>query len=95
MTRSDLIEAMHQRFAHISHEQADQAVRALLHTVSSALVQGQRVELRGFGCFTVHYRAPRIGRNPRNGQTVAVQAKRLPHFKPGKALREIVNKKDI
>jgi len=93
MTRSDLVDALCERFAHLlPPEQADLAVRAILGTIGAALIRGQRVEVRGFGSFTVHHRAPRIGRNPRSGQAVAVQAKCLPHFKPGKALRASVDK---
>ena len=59
--------------------------------MSEALSQGQRIEIRGFGSFSLHYRAPRTGRNPKTGETVQLPAKYVPHFKPGKDLREQVN----
>ena len=70
---------------------AEQAVKALQDAIVDALVQGQRIEIRGFGSFSIHHRPERTGRNPRRGESVLVPAKRLPHFKPGKALREAVD----
>ena len=61
--------------------------------MGEALVRGHRIEIRGFGSFSVNHRPPRMGRNPRSGEAVAIPEKRVPHFKPGKALREAVDKR--
>ena len=66
---------------------------ALLEAMSDALARGHRIELRGFGSFTISHRPPRMGRNPRSGEQVAIPEKRVPHFKPGKALREEVDQR--
>ncbi|MEN9887543.1 MAG: hypothetical protein RL758_2121, partial [Pseudomonadota bacterium] len=67
------------------------AVKAILEAMSDALVKGQRIEIRGFGSFSVNRRPPRTGRNPRSGESVNIPEKRVPHFKPGKALRQSVD----
>ena len=67
------------------------AVKTVLAHLSEALASGQRIELRGFGSFSLHYRPPRMGRNPKTGEAVALSGKYVPHFKPGKDLRERVN----
>jgi integration host factor subunit beta len=89
MTRSDLVEELAARFPQLTHRDAEFAVKALLDAMSDALVKGHRIELRGFGSFSVN-RPPRMGRNPRSGESVAIPEKRVPHFKQGKALREAV-----
>lgn len=91
MTRSDLVEALAARLPFLMQRDAEQAVKALQDAIVQALVRGQRIEIRGFGSFTVTHRPARMGRNPRSGAAVAVQAKRIPHFKPGKAMREAVD----
>ena len=91
MTRSDLVEALAERFGQLTHRDAEFAVKALLEAMSEALARGHRIELRGFGSFTISHRPPRMGRNPRSGEQVAIPEKRVPHFKPGKALREEVD----
>ena len=91
MTRSDLVEELAARFGHITHRDAEHAVKTILDAVSEALVRGNRIEIRGFGSFALHHRAPRLGRNPKTGKAVDVAAKAVPHFKPGKALRDAVN----
>ncbi|MEY4979987.1 MAG: hypothetical protein RLZZ352_2257 [Pseudomonadota bacterium] len=91
MTRSDLVEALASRFTQLTHRDAEFAVKALLDAMGDALVKGQRIEIRGFGSFSVTHRAPRVGRNPRSGASVMIPEKRVPHFKPGKALREQVD----
>ena len=88
MTRSDLAEELATRFTHLTQRDAELAVKTILEAMNDALVHGQRIEIRGFGSFSVNHRPPRIGRNPRSGESVAVPEKRVPHFKPGKALRE-------
>ncbi|MBC7445225.1 MAG: integration host factor subunit beta [Polaromonas sp.] len=90
MTRSDLVEELAARFNQLTHRDAEFAVKTLLDAVSDALVRGNRIEIRGFGSFSVNRRPPRMGRNPRSGESVAIPEKRVPHFKPGKALREAV-----
>lgn len=91
MTRSDLVEELATRFCQLTHRDAELAVKTLLDAVGDALVRGQRIEIRGFGSFSVTHRAPRLGRNPRSGAAVQIPEKRVPHFKPGKALREAVD----
>jgi integration host factor subunit beta len=93
MTRSDLVEALAVRFSQLTHRDAEYAVKAILDAMGDALVKGHRIEIRGFGSFSVSHRSPRIGRNPRSGESVMIPEKRVPHFKPGKALREQVDKK--
>lgn len=91
MTKSELIEALVLRHAHLKAEDVDLAVKSLLEQMSGALANGDRIEIRGFGSFSLHYRPPRIGRNPKTGESVALPGKHVPHFKPGKELRERVN----
>ena len=90
MTRSDLVEELAARFAQLTHRDADHAVKTILDAMSDALVRGHRIEIRGFGSFSMSRRPPRVGRNPRSGERVQVPEKRVPHFKPGKALRAAV-----
>lgn len=90
MTKSELIEILAQRQRHLKGEDVDLAVKALLEMMGSSLADGDRIEIRGFGSFSLHYRAPRMGRNPKTGESVALSGKHVPHFKPGKDLRERV-----
>ena len=90
MTRSDLVEELAARFSQLAHRDAEHAVKTLLDAMSDTLVRGNRIEIRGFGSFSINRRPPRMGRNPRSGESVANTKKRVPHFKPGKALREAV-----
>ncbi len=93
MTRSDLVEELSARFGQLSQRDAEFAVKAILDAMGDALVRGHRIEIRGFGSFSVTHRPPRQGRNPRSGESVSIPEKRVPHFKPGKALREAVDAK--
>ena len=93
MTRSDLVEELANRFAQRTHRDAETAVKAILDAMNDALVAGHRIEIRGFGSFSISRRPPRVGRNPRSGESVAIPEKRVPHFKPGKALRESVDQR--
>lgn len=93
MTRSDLVEELAARFSQLTQRDAEFAVKAILDAMNDALVRGHRIEIRGFGSFSVTHRAPRMGRNPRSGESVAIPEKRVPHFKPGKALREDVDER--
>ena len=91
MTKSELIEILTQRQAHLKADDVDLAVKALLEMMGGALAEGDRIEIRGFGSFSLHYRPPRTGRNPKTGEAVALPGKHVPHFKPGKELRERVS----
>ncbi|MBP3985412.1 integration host factor subunit beta [Pseudoxanthomonas helianthi] len=91
MTKSELIEILSRRQPHLKAEDVDLAVKSLLEMMGGALSQGDRIEIRGFGSFSLHYRPPRLGRNPKTGDSVALPAKHVPHFKPGKELRERVS----
>jgi integration host factor subunit beta len=93
MTRSDLVEELASRFSQLTQRDAEFAVKTILDAMSEALVKGHRIEIRGFGSFSINRRAPRMGRNPRSGESVAIPEKRVPHFKPGKALREAVDER--
>ena len=90
MTRSELIASLSQRFPQLQAKDCEVAVKEILEAITSGLVSGYRIEVRGFGSFGLNYRAPRNGRNPRTGKTVAVPGKFAPHFKAGKELRECV-----
>jgi integration host factor subunit beta len=92
MTKSELIEALTLRQAHLKADDVDLAVKTLLDQMGDALAGGERIEIRGFGSFSLHFRPPRIGRNPKTGDSVALPGKHVPHFKPGKELRERVNR---
>jgi len=91
VTKSELITLLANRFPQFALRDVDLSVNVLLDSMTEALVQGQRIEIRGFGSFTVSTRAARVGRNPRSGEKVHVPAKRVPHFKAGKELRERVD----
>ncbi len=91
MNRSDLIESLAGKFGQLTLRDVESAVATILEAMNSAMVRGHRIEVRGFGSFSVIHRAPRIGRNPRSGAQVNIPEKRVPHFKPGKALRVAVD----
>jgi integration host factor subunit beta len=91
MTKSELIEAIARRQSHLPAKDVELAVKHLLEVMSNSLANGERIEIRGFGSFSLHFRPPRIGRNPKTGEAVALAGKYVPHFKPGKDLRERVN----
>ncbi len=91
MTKSDLIDLMASEQSNLSERDVEFAVKAMLQQMSDALASGERIEIRGFGSYKLHFRPPRIGRNPKTGGAVALPAKYVPHFKPGKELRERVD----
>ena len=91
MTKSDLIARLAERFPQLIAKDADFAVKMILDAMSEALVKGDRIEIRGFGSFSLNYRPPRVGRNPKSGDKVSVPEKWVPHFKAGKELRERVD----
>lgn len=91
MTKSELIIRLAERYPQLVAKDADYAVKTILDAMAQALATGQRIEIRGFGSFALSSRPPRIGRNPKSGDKVMVPEKRVPHFKPGKELRERVD----
>ncbi len=91
MTKSELIEQLAGKHTDISAKEVELAIKELLEQMAQTLEEGERIEIRGFGSFSLHYRAPRTGRNPKTGESVSLPAKYVPHFKPGKELRERVN----
>lgn len=92
MTRSDLVAVLAERFGQLTQRDTEFAVKTILDAMSDALARGHRIEIRGFGSFSISRRPPRVGRNPRSGEQVMIPEKLAPHFKPGKALREAVDK---
>ncbi len=91
MTRSELVEALIACNPEMTAKEVDLAIKQLLETISHTLEQGHRIEVRGFGSFSLHYHQPRAGRNPRTGESVALSAKSVPHFRAGKALKALVD----
>ncbi|WP_295582494.1 integration host factor subunit beta [uncultured Lamprocystis sp.] len=91
MTKSELIDVLAAAQDHLPYKDVEEAVRRVIDRMSGALATGERIEIRGFGSFSLHYRPPRIGRNPKTGDSVALAGKHVPHFKPGKELRDRVN----
>ena len=91
MTKSELIEVLARKQKHLPTKDVELAVKHLLDLMSDALANGQRIEIRGFGSFSLHFRPPRMGRNPKTGDAVALAGKYVPHSKPGKDLRDRVN----
>lgn len=92
MTRSELIDLMASQQTQLSPKDVELAVKLMIDHMAETLAQGERIEIRGFGSFSLHYREPRRGRNPKTGDTVQLDGKHVPHFKPGKELRERVNR---
>ena len=91
MTKSELIDRLADMQKHLAHVDVELGAKAVLEQMSASLANGERIEIRGFGSFSLHYRAPRMGRNPKTGEADALTGKYVPHFKPGKSLRERVN----
>lgn len=91
MTKSELIEYISEKQNQLPVKDVELAVKLLLDYMSDILAAGERIEIRGFGSFSLHYRAPRTGRNPKTGESVVLEGKYVPHFKPGKEMRDRVN----
>jgi len=91
LTKSDLIEKLANSQSQLERRDVELAVKGILEKMSAELASGNRIEIRGFGSFSLHFRAARIGRNPKSGDAVALAGKHVPHFKPGKDLRERVD----
>ncbi len=91
MTKSELIERLSLKTGNLQGKELEESVKELLEQMAQTLQKGDRIEIRGFGSFSLHYRAPRVGRNPKTGDTVDLTGKHVPHFKAGKELRERVD----
>ena len=91
MNKSDLIEALSGKLSHLPGKDVELATKVLIDHMSATLATGSRIEIRGFGSFSLHYRPSRSGRNPKTGESVLLQSRYRPHFKPGKELRERVS----
>ena len=92
MTKSELIATLYKNTEHFSASDVEMAVNTVLESLNASISNGERVEIRGFGSFSLHERAARIGRNPRTGEKVSLSKRYSVHFKPGRELRERVNK---
>lgn len=91
LTKSELIERIAERQDQLSLKDVELAVKLIMDQMTDTLAEGGRIEIRGFGSFSLHYRSARTGRNPKTGEPVKLEGKHVPHFKPGKELRERVN----
>ena len=91
MTKSELIERIAEQQEQLSIKDVELSVKMILEYMSQILASGERIEIRGFGSFSLHYRDPRVGRNPKTGESVQLEGKYVPHFKPGKELRARVD----
>ena len=91
MTRSELVSRLAEQFPQLTAKDSEAVVSVLLESIAESLKKGDRVEIRGFGSFSLNYRPARVGRNPKSGETVQVPAKYTPHFKPGKEMRERID----
>ena len=91
MNRSELVDTLAEKQPHLRYQDVELAVNAMLEHMSETLASDGRIEIRNFGSFTLHFLSPRLGRNPKTGESVAVSGKHVPHFKPGKELRERIN----
>ena len=93
LKKSDLIGNLSKNNEHLAHKDFDLAINSLIEMMSNALSFGERIEIRGFGSFSLHYHPPRIGRNPKSGEIVNLSGKYVPYFKPSKELRDRVKKR--
>lgn len=91
MTKSEIINILSRKQSHLSSKDIELSVKILLEQMSDILSTGERIEIRGFGSFSLHHRSARKGRNPKTGEHVHLASKYVPHFKPGKELRERIN----
>ena len=91
MTKSEVIERIAEKQLHLPVKDVELSIKQILALMSDSLANGERIEIRGFGSFSLHYRAPRLGRNPKTGEPVSLSSKHVPHFKPGKDLKMQVN----
>lgn len=91
MTKSELIERIAQKQTQLAYKDVELTVKSLITQMTHSLSTGKRIEIRGFGSFSLHYRPARVGRNPKTGDSVSLPGKHVPHFKPGKELRERIS----
>jgi integration host factor subunit beta len=91
MIKSELITNIAAKMTHLPENKVTECINHILELMCNSLVKGKRIEIRGFGSFTLHYRPPRKAHNPKTGERVITVAKRSPHFKPGKGLRDRIN----
>ena len=91
MTKSELVERIAAKQDQLSVRDIELAVKTVLEQMAATMAEGRRIEIRGFGSFSLNFRAPRTGRNPKTGEAVMLEGKHVPHFKPGKELRDRVN----
>jgi integration host factor subunit beta len=91
VTKSELIEALAKQQPNLALKDVELAVKCIIEKMNEALSTGERIEIRGFGSFSLHMRPPRVGRNPKTGESVTLSKKYVPHFKPGKELRDRVD----
>src|SRR4030067_1883454 len=95
MTKTDLIEKVSEKVSFLNKKQTDKVVNRIFDNIRTALAKGDKVEIRGFGSFTIRNRDPREGRNPLTGEKVSVPAKKVPFFRAGKELKKMVDKKKL
>ena len=91
INKKDLIELLSNNQDQLPRRDIELTVNTIINTMIKTLTSGERIEIRGFGSFSLHYRKPRIGRNPKTGATVTINESYVPHFKPGKNLKKRVN----
>lgn len=92
ITKSELIEKVSLKQNHLVYKDIELSIKSLIEQMSASLAKGERIEIRGFGSFSLHFRPPRTGRNPKTGDAVSLLGKYVPHFKPGQELRQRVNR---
>lgn len=91
VTKSELINILADKFSQLPFKDVESAVKGIIDQMTQSLSTGERIEIRGFGSFSLHFRPPRTGRNPKTGDAVELTSKYVPHFKPGKEMRDMVN----
>jgi integration host factor subunit beta len=91
VTKSELIQALAKKQSHLQLKDIELAVRCVVEQLTETIATGERIEIRGFGCFTLRQRAPRVARNPKSGEAVALSERHILHFKAGKEMRDIVD----
>lgn len=91
MTKSELIDSIYSKVAHLSYTDIESSINIITNTMAETLKAGKRIEVRGFGSFTLRRREPRVGRNPKTGESVSLPVRYAAHFKPGKEMRDRVN----
>ena len=93
INKKDLIEIIAKEQDQLPYRDIELSVKTIIKSMVNSLRKGERIEIRGFGSFSLRYRKPRVGRNPKSGQSVNIEERYVPHFKPGKKLKELINEK--